>query len=581
MAADVRMERPRFPHGRVLETGDGAYARAYSLLNESSALSSARAFRTMQARPLFPASTRLSLGLLLLLPSAIQGQRATMATEPPYDVLITRGRVIDGTGTPARRADVAFKSGRIVRVAARIAGAARDTINATGLIIAPGFIDPHAHISAIAEQPDAQNFLRQGITTIFNSLHSLDQPYPLGAFLDTLRIAPNTLWTAGHTWARKRVMGTQNRAATAAELDSMRALVSRAMDGGAFGLGTGLEYIPAVYAPPEEIVSLAQAAKRLGSLYVTHLRDEGVALELALAEAIDVGRRSQQPVHVSHLKSTGKANWGKSTAVLAGFDALNARGARISFDVYPYNAYSTYSDVLFPGWVLADGKDSVSARLRNPALLARVRREMRDIFEAQTGGTASSVRFRTMPTAPEFAGKTLAEYLTARGQPQSLDAAIDALIALQRDGGFTAIVEAMSERDIEAFLTHSAAMVSTDGDLVTPGKGFPHPRSYGAFPRVVSYYVGQRKLMTLEAAVAKMTSVPARTLGLLDRGVVQQGKIADLVLFNPTTFADKATYTDPHHYAEGVVHLFINGQAVIRDAKMTGARPGQALRRAP
>ncbi|AMW05329.1 N-acyl-D-amino-acid deacylase family protein [Gemmatimonas phototrophica] len=498
-----------------------------------------------------------------------------------FDVVLKGGTIIDGTGAPAQRLDVALQNGRIVAVAPSIRSTGVPVVDATGLVVAPGFIDPHAHISTIAQQPDAENFLRQGITTIFNSLHSLDQPYPLGAFLDTLRVAPNTMWTAGHTWARKRVMGTQNRAATAAELDSMRGLVARAMDDGAFGLGTGLEYIPAIYAPPEEIVALAQTARRRGSLYVTHLRDEGAALEYALAEAMDVGRRSGQPVHVSHLKSTGKANWGKSTAVLAGFDTLNARGMRVSFDVYPYAAYSTYSDVLFPGWVLADNQDSVTARLGNPRLMERIRREMRSIFEAQTGGTAASVRFRTLPSAPQFVGKTLADYLAAKGLPLSLDAAIDALIAMQRAGGFTATVEAMSEQDIEAFLRHDVAMVSTDGDLVTPGKGFPHPRSYGAFPRVLAHYVGQRRLMPLEAAIAKMTSVPARTLGLTDRGVIRPGAIADLVLFTPATFADKATFTDPHHYAEGVVHLFINGQAVIRDGQLTGARPGRPIRRAP
>ena len=495
--------------------------------------------------------------------------------------ILRGGTVVDGTGAAARRADVAVRDGLIAEVAPRlVAHAGTIVINVTGLIVAPGFIDPHAHITDIARQPDAGNFLRQGITTIFNSLHSLDQPYPLGAFLDTLRVAPNTLWSAGHTWARSRVMGRANRPPTAMELDSMTALVSRAMDDGAFGLGTGLEYIPARYANTAELVALARAAKRPGSTYVTHLRDEGAALQSAIAEAIEVGRVSGQPVHISHIKSTGAANWGKSAAVLRVIDSINAQAPLVTFDVYPYAAYSTYSDVLFPGWVLADGADSVRARLTNPASARRAHADMRSIFPAQTGGTAASVRFRNVPGAPGLTGRTLADYLAAHSVAESLDAIIDALIVLQRDGGFTATIDAMSERDIEAFLRHPASMVSSDGDLVTPGKGFPHPRSYGAFPRVIARYVGERKILSLESAIAKMTSMPARTFGLQDRGAIRVGMAADIVVFDRARFVDKATFTDPHHYAEGVVHLFVNGQAVIRDGEFTGARPGRALRRA-
>lgn len=496
------------------------------------------------------------------------------------DLILRGGTVVDGTGAPARRADVAIREGVVSAVAPRLVGG-RDTriIDISGLIVAPGFIDPHAHITDIAQQPDAENFLRQGITTIFNSLHSLDQPNPLGAFLDTLRVAPNTLWTAGHTWVRSRIIGRENRAPTSQELDSMTALVSRAMDDGAFGLGTGLEYIPASFSKTAELVALARAARRPGSLYVTHLRDEGATLEQAVAEAIEIGMLSAQPVHISHIKSTGAGNWGKSTSVLRQIDAANARGVRVSFDVYPYPAYSTYSDVLFPGWVLADGPDSVRARLTNAEQLRRVRSEMRPIFVAQTGGTAASIRFRTIAQAPQFSGKTLADYLAAQNIVESLDAIIDVLIVLQRDGGFTATVEAMSERDIEAFLRHPASMVSTDGDLVTPGKGFPHPRSYGAFPRVIARYVGERHVLSFEVAIAKMTGVPARALGLKDRGVIRAGMMADLVVFDRARFVDQATFTDPHHYAEGVVHLFVNGQAVIRDGALTGARPGRTIRR--
>jgi N-acyl-D-aspartate/D-glutamate deacylase len=511
---------------------------------------------------------------------AICGSACVRASAVAYDVVLRGGSVVDGTGAPARRADVGIAGDRIVAIGDRLAAPDGATVlDVRGLIVAPGFIDPHAHITTIAEHPDAENFLRQGITTIFNSLHSLDQPYPLGAFLDTLRVAPNTLWSAGHTWARKRVMGLANRAPTAAELTSMQTLVDEAMRDGAFGVGTGLEYVPAVYANRAEVEALAQASARAGALYVTHLRDEGSALDAAIAEALAVGRAASLPTHISHLKSTGVANWHRVDTILARFDSLNAAGARVTFDVYPYTAYSTYSDVLMPSWALAGGLGAFTERAADRATRDRMIREVQPLFLAQTAGTASSVRFRTLPSAPAFVGRTLADYLVAQGRDTTLAAIAEALVALQAEGGFTAIVEAMSEDDVERLLRHDAGMVSSDGDLVRPGVGFPHPRSYGAFPRVLARYVRERGVLSLEEAIARMTGRPAQTLGLTDRGVLRAGAFADVVVFDATTIADRGTFTEPHQYPIGVQHLFVNGTAVIRDGAPTGARPGRALRR--
>jgi N-acyl-D-amino-acid deacylase len=520
-------------------------------------------------------------GAFLLLSGLLLGSCAAPTPEAiTADVLLRGGSVVDGTGSPARRADVAIVGDRIVAVGPDLVVVpTAQLFDVTGLTIAPGFIDPHAHITTIAEFPDAENFLRQGITTIFNSLHSLDQPYPLGVFLDTLRVAPNTLWSAGHTWVRKRVMGLENRAPTARELSRMRNLVGEAMRDGAFGLGTGLEYVPAAYAAPDELAALAKETSLSGALYVTHLRDEGSALDAAITEALVVGQAASLPTHISHLKSTGVANWNRTGALLARMDSANAAGARVSFDVYPYTAYSTYSDVLLPAWALAGGVDSFAARVRDPAVRARLATEMRALFAAQTGGTAASVRFRTIESAPDFVGRTLADYLSEHGHGDSLDDIVDALIALQAAGGFTAIVEAMSEADVEAFLRHEAAMVSSDGDLVRLGVGFPHPRSYGAFPRVLARYVRERGVLTLEEAIAKMTSVPARALGLVDRGILRDSAFADVVVFDAATVTDRGTFTAPHQYADGIVHLFVNGQAVIADRALTGLRPGTPIRR--
>jgi N-acyl-D-amino-acid deacylase len=520
------------------------------------------------------------VGAILLSACAVAQHPAVQRASLPYDVVIQHGTLIDGSGAPRQSFDIAIRGDRIVRIAAHIpASNARTVIDATGLIVAPGFIEPHAHISDIAAHPAAENFLRQGITTIVASLHSMDQPYPLGAFIDTLHVAPNTAWTSGHTWMRKRVMGLDNRAPSAAELVTMQGLVTEAMNDGAFGLGTGLEYTPANFSKTDEIIALARASSRPHAIYVTHLRDEGEALLPAINEALTIGRAAGMSVHISHLKITGQANWGGSARVMHVLDSATSAGTRTSFDVYPYLAYSTYSDLMFPGWALAGGTAEFAKRAADSSTHARIVREMRTLFRAQTANTLGSVQFRVHPTNPRLTGRTLADHLRALGRPLTLDEGFEALIALQAAGGFTGVFYAMADQDLDAFLQHPMASVSSDGDLVTPGVGFPHPRSYGAFPRVLSRYVRERHVLTLESAIHKMTGVPASMIGLPQRGLLRDGNYADIAIFDAERIMDRATYADPHHYAEGVVHLFVNGTAVLRDGALTTARPGVAIRR--
>lgn len=496
------------------------------------------------------------------------------------DLLLTGGTVVDGSGAAPVAADVAIQGDRIIAIGPALADSlprATRTIDARGLIVAPGFIEPHAHITTIDQQPDASNYVRQGVTTIVASLHSLDQPYPLGAFLDRLHVAPNTVWTAGHTWARKRVLGLANRAPTAAELVSMEGLVREAMDDGAIGLATGLEYIPAIYARTDEVVALARASVRPGAIYMTHLRDEGARLLPALDEAIEVGRESGLPVHVNHLKSTGRANWGRSRDALARIDAANASGVRTTFDLYAYTAYSTVSDVLFPAWALADGTAAFQARIADPAQRARLKAAMKTIYSDQTGGELASVQFRDRPQG--FAGRTLADYVASSGRSMTIDSGLEALIELQARGGFDAIFHAMDDRDIDALLRHPGSCITADGDLVRFGEGLPHPRSYGAFPRVLARYVRERHVLTLPEALHKMTGKPAAILGLKDRGLIGVGYFADVVVFDPERIADAATYQAPHQYATGIEEVIVNGRLVVDRGRPTGLRPGRALRR--
>lgn len=495
----------------------------------------------------------------------------------PGMIFIEGGYVVDGAGTPARRTDVLVAGDRIVAVGARLQvpqGARR--IDASGLVVAPGFIEPHAHITSIPDHPDAESYLRQGVTTIVNSLHSIDQPYPLGRFLAGLRVAPNTVWTAGHTWIRKRVIGLADRAPTRVELEQMKAFVAEAMRDGAIGLGTGLEYIPAVYSKDDEVAGLARVAARRGAIYVTHLRDEGPRLMAAIDEAIGVARAARLPLHIDHIKTTGRANWGRSTEALAKLDAASRSGVRSTFDVYPYTAYSTVSDVLFPAWALADGDEAFRSRVSQPGTIERLIAEMRTIYQEQTGGELASVQFREGVRG--FEGRTLEDYVVAKGEPATLDTGLRALIELHAAQPFLAVFHAMDERDVEAFLRHPAGSISGDGDLVRFGEGVPHPRTYGSFPRVLARYVRERGLLTLPAAVHKMTGQPARVFGLVDRGVIRPGAFADLVLFDPASVTDTATFERPHQYPEGIPTVIVNGVPVIEEGRSTGVRPGRVLR---
>lgn len=509
-----------------------------------------------------------------------------------FDLLIDGALLVDGTGRPAAARDIAVNADRIAHIAVNIEPRCADkVIDGAGLVAAPGFIEPHAHISDIEapftvdlSTPDgasfdkslAENYLRQGVTTIANTLHSLDQPAPLGAFLDRLKAAPNTVWTVGHTWIRKTVIGFDDRPPTERELARMIALVDEGMAAGAVGLGTGLEYIPAAYADQAEVVALAERSKRTNAVYVTHLRDEGAYLLEAIDEAIEIADLTDLPVHISHIKNTGKLNWAKTPDALARFDAALKRGTNASFDVYPYTAYSSYSSVVIPDWALAGGHDQYLQRVADPETRARILADMMPRYQAQTSGTLESLRFREVPG---YVGKTLGDYLRAEGLPETLDAGMNAILDLHKNGRFLGVFEAMKDEDVLTFLKHPKASVSADGSLVAPGIGYPHPRSYGAFPRVLARYVRDQGALSLEEAIQKMTSVTAKALKLECRGTVAPGYYADLVLFDPDTISDKAAYTDPHHYSEGVRHLIINGQLVLEAGEVTGLKPGTVIRR--
>ena len=520
------------------------------------------------------AALGITLGIAAAAPRALSGQR--------YDVLIRGGEVVDGTGAHRFRADVAIADGRIAAVSRDgiDPSEARLVLDASGRVVTPGFIDNHAHVQqSIARYPLAENFLRQGITTIIASLHSGDQPWPLDAFASSLAMAPNVGFFAGHTWTRKQVLGMENRAPTPAELEEMKRLVDETMRQGALGLSTGLLYVPANFADTEEIIALAKVAARHGGIYVSHMRNEASGLLESVREVIRIAREANIPAQINHHKAAGAAQWGWSGRSLALIDSANAAGLTIVHDLYPYTASSTGSSILFPQWALAGGPEAFARRVDDPDTRARIEEEMRRIFTTdRVGSDISRIQFRVLPSDPAYNGRTLADYAADRGLPNDLETGIDLAIDLQLAGGFSAIYHAMEEEDVIRIMRHPLAMIETDGDAVGFGVGYPHPRSYGAFPRVLARYVRELGVLTLEEAVKKMTSMPARWLGRTDMGVVAEGMRADVAVFDPERIADRATYTDPHRFSVGIEHLLVNGVPVILRGGLTGEKPGRWIR---
>ncbi|MFQ5789395.1 MAG: amidohydrolase family protein [Acidobacteriota bacterium] len=501
---------------------------------------------------------------------------------PPYDLLIRGGTVVDGSGEARFAADVAIRRDRIVRVerggippeqAARL-------LDAEGLVVAPGFLDHHAHIqTTIHEHPLAENFTRQGITTILASLHSGDQPWPLKHYMDSLEVAPNVGFFAGHTWTRKQVLGLENRAPTVGELEEMKALVEETMKQGALGLSTGLLYVPANYAETEEVIELAKVAAGYGGIYVSHMRDEATGLLDSVAEVIRIAREAGLPGQIQHHKAVGEPQWGWSEKTLAMIDAARAEGLDIKLDVYPYTASSTTSAILFPQWTLAGGADALAERLADPETRATIVDEMREIFlKKRSGNDMKRIQFRTVPSLPGYNGRTLADLAADRGLPNNVDSGIELVIELQLKGGFGAIYHSMNEEDLIRILRHPYAMIDTDGDPVGYGIGFPHPRSYGTFPRVLGRYVRELGVLTLEEAIRRVTALSAEQIGQHERGRIAEGMYADITVFDSQTIADRATFTDPHRYSVGVRHVVVNGVPVMKNGALTGARPGRVLK---
>ncbi len=506
---------------------------------------------------------------------------SALASGAGYDLIIRNARVLDGAGNPSMRADVAVSGGKIAFIGRLDQATASVSVDAAGLTLTPGFIDIHSHgRGGIFSVPSAQNYIRQGVTTILEGPDG-SSPIPLKPFLDKLaatEFAVNIGFLAGHGSIRGQVMRSENRHATPAEIDRMKTLLRQAMLDGAFGLSTGLFYVPGNYAATAEVVELGRVAGALGGIHISHMRDEAAGVLDSVRETIRIGEQGGLPTQLTHHKIIGKANWGLSRETIRLVEEARARGVDATIDQYPYTASSTGTGALFPQWAMAGGAKALAERLASPATRAKIKSEVINrILHERGAGDPKNVVLASCGFDKSLAGKSLADLAVARNQPPTPENAAEIAIGIQLKGGCSAIFHAINEEDIERIMRYPNTMIASDGGIPVFGIDVPHPRNYGAFARVLGLYVRERGVLTLEDAVRKMTSLPANRMGLRDRGLIREGMTADLVLFDPATVADKATFLDPHQYAVGVTHVWVNGIPVLADGKMTGKLPGRVL----
>ena len=509
-------------------------------------------------------------------PSRLAGLQAP--ARPDFDVLILGGRLIDGTGNPWRRADVGVRGDRIAAIGSLASHTAATVIEAKDRVVAPGFIDVHSHALSTITNPrlrDARALVAQGVTTLVGNPDGggpIDLKQQAAELEADGGIGVNAALLIGHASVRTAAMPPPaNRAPTTAELDRMRALVRQAVADGAYGLSSGLFYIPGRYARTEEVIALAKEA---GGVYSSHIRDEGSyddGVVAAVDEVIRIAEAAGVRGIVSHMKALGPDSWGLSSSLVAHIDAARARGVEVYADQYPYDASSTsLAAAVMPGVSANEAQAALGGPESREKLLADVRENIR------RRGDAHSIAIASDGGAPNLAGQRLDEIASARGVTPE-QAAIDIVIA----GGASIVSFNMSERDIETIMRQPWTMASSDGALTLAGPSMPHPRNNGAIARRLAVYVRERGVITLDEAIRTMTSLPASVFGFEGRGVVREGAFADLVVFDPANVIDRATYASPHELADGVDWVLVNGVIARQDGAFTGARGGRVLKKNP
>ena len=498
-----------------------------------------------------------------------------------YDLIIRGGKVVDGSGNPWYHADIAIKNDRIAEIGQLSNHDAKRVIDAHGLVVAPGFIDPHTHaLRGIFEVPNAESALLQGVTTLTEG-NDGSSPYPIDrhyAEIDNLRISPNWAVFVGQGTIRQRVIGFGLRKATPDEMEQMKQMVRDAMEQGALGISTGLFYVPGSFTSTEEVIELSKVAAEYNGIYISHIREEAAQLIDSIQETIRIGEEANIPVQITHHKVIGVENWGASLESLRLVDEARERGVDVTIDQYPYTASQTSINALIPQWAQAGGREEMLSRINSAETYSTIKNEVvAKILYDRGGGDPKNVFISRNSWAPDMAGKNLAELAIDAGLEPTPENAADVVFDIVRGGGATAVYHAIGPEDVDRIMQHPATAIGSDGPVGVFGEGAPHPRQYGTFARVLGLYVRERKILSLEEAIRKMSSQSARRLGIHDRGLITKGYFADIAIFDPDEIIDKATFQNPHQYAIGTKFVLVNGSVVVENGQHTGARPGRIL----
>ena len=516
---------------------------------------------------------RFIVFIWVLLPSAVFGQS--------YDLLLKGGRIIDGTGNPWFYGDVAIRDGKIVGIGNLETSNADSVIDVKGFIIAPGFIDVHAHIEKNdLLVPTADNFIADGVTTVITGNCGSSETDVTRYFfqLDSVKMSLNVATLVGHNSIRSQVMGGSQRAPSIEEQTRMEMLVEEAMLAGAVGLSTGLIYTPGTYATTSEVIGLARSAAKYNGVYASHIRNEGDEVTEAIREALNVGQEAKIPVQISHFKVASRSNWGRSVETLALVERARNDGIDVTIDQYPYIASSTTLNTALPSWVFSGGKDSLMARLSDVSIRKKIISEMVAGLKARRIKNYSYAVVALYEADTTLNGKTISEINRLKGRKSRAREEAATILEMVQNGSAQMVFFTMNEDDITRIMQYPFTMIASDAGIARFGQGVPHPRSYGTNARVLGHYVRNLNVIRLEEAIRRMTSLPAQKFRLRDRGLIREGMAADIVVLDEKTVIDKSTFADPHVYSTGFALIIVNGNITMVDGRHMGARQGQILK---
>lgn len=510
--------------------------------------------------------------ILLFIPAATLAQDC--------DILIKNGKIIDGTGNNWYYGNIAVKDGKILKIGRDVNPPAKKIIDAKGLIVAPGFIDVHTHLEGDEiKEPNATNFILDGVTTCITG-NCGSSNVDIGKYLrwvDSLKLSINVATLVGHNDIRKAVMGRANRDASAAELQQMETLVDKAMKDGAVGLSTGLIYIPGTYTKTPEIVALAKVAAKYDGVYATHMRDEGDSVTYAIEEALTIGREANIPVEISHFKLSGQHNWGRSKETVALIKKAREEGLEVTIDQYPYTASSTSISTLLPDEVLADGQDSIKARLQRPEIRKQVTTHILARLKKRKLKHLSYAVVAFYGPDTTYNGKSIEQINLLKGKKHKAKLEAETVMDIMMNGGASAVFHGMGEEDVKRIMQYPFNMFASDATIRVLNAGMPHPRGYGTNARVLAKYVREEKVISLEEAIRRMTSLPAQKFQLKDRGLLKEGMAADIIIFDEKEVRDVSTFEKPHAYSAGFHFVIVNGVLTVENEKHLGIRAGKAL----